>query len=84
MDAKRKRLIDDALNEATRGCTCGMGVAECDRCREVVLVEALEDSQEKLAKVITSFDAYIDSDEGTWGAEWAALCKSMKAAKGHP
>lgn len=153
MDEKRKRLIAHALNEATRGCNCGMGVAECDRCREVVLVEALEEAlferdewrqyakfaagelcpdgkhpcgderhctcvgplrkelrdtkaklsaraedysredllvdaideaQAKLAKVVASFDAYLNSEDEDRVAEWIALCESIKAAKVQP
>lgn len=84
MDEKRKRLIAHALNEATRGCTCGMGVAECDRCREVVLVEALDEATAKLAKVVASFDAYLNSEDEDRVAEWIALCESIKAAKVQP
>lgn len=82
MDAKRKRLIADALNEATRGCTCGMGVAECDRCREVVLVEALEEAQDKLAKVQDAMDTwFVDGDDTKL---MTGLDRAMAAAKVQP
>lgn len=60
-DAKRKRLIEKALDEATRGCNCGMGVAECDRCREAVLVEALEEALAKLAALVKTVDSAVDN-----------------------
>ena len=38
----------------------------------------------KLAKVVVSFDAYLDSEDEDRVAEWTALCEAVKAAKVQP
>lgn len=48
------------------------------------LLAALEEAQAKLAKVVASFAAYINSEDEDRVAEWIDLCEAVKAGKVQP
>lgn len=48
------------------------------------LLAALEEAQAKLAKVVASFAAYINSEDEDRVAEWIDLCEAVKAGEVQP